>query len=333
MLTVLKPYPVPDYFSLHEALIWVAFGIYPVDQDIYGTRSLVASMFDNPRNEEPISPYYLEDAALNNRPEIREMVAQLPASLYEDSDYGLNSPLENEAMADAWLKKRQFDLGAYEAVVDSYYSTWQANLFLSLKTGKLKAYGRLKGVLFEGVTPNDWKVAQLWNETQLDDPSHEDLADIAIGNINPKLQLITKNFWAQEGIKWAENSAQSSLGWYDCIFIAANDLYSQYPPPESNTLEVETRGNAFVIDEDNLHKLSKLKNKNKGRPTSANWQHVYAEATLWISKNGFPENQKQLVQHIISIWEKNGVKLADSTVYTHLQPLFEKLNLTKKAKA
>lgn len=310
MSIILTPYWVAEECFLVEALMWAGFHRYPKSEII---PDQVDFRFDKDQLDD-YQPRIIDDhgyvdsdesvrVGLKPNPEWENLLADEDGDAYLYSDpvtiekmLTLNLPKEEKKKYEKALplaKKRKQEQDDWDAEYEEHIEIIEAKLFVALKEGTLKSFGR-------PVTLN--------KDDCHDYGEHEE---------------ISASFWRQDSIDWNQSASENKKGHFCHIYVETNKLFELFPAPipEKET-GVSLIAGQYLLDNDATPKAMKF--SKRGRP-SFDWDSFYLEITDRVKKDDLPDKQEALIAEM-QAWclEHWGRKVARSTLVQKVSPFHKK---------
>jgi hypothetical protein len=308
MRFVLSPYWIAKECFLKEALMWAGFYRYPKSEIIPDE---VDFRFHKDSQDE-YEPNIPDDwGYIESGEAIRVGLPTNPAweALFDNEEtYMLSDPETIETFLkmdidETEKKKLRKDLvrskkqAALQAEWDKGYAEYieliEAKLFIALKEGKLKAFGKR---IFEEDGFNNWK------------DEHEE--------IPPK-------FWRREAIDWTSSASKTDTGHYCHICVQTEQLFALFPEPEADKARaVSIIAGQYILDEDTAPK--NLKMGKRGRP-ALDWGSFYLELAERVKRGDLPAKQEAFVAEMQKWCLENwGQEPGRSTILQKISPFYKK---------
>lgn len=311
MKLILEPHWIAEECFLYEALLWVAFHRYPKSEMIYGEADY---RFHHDYQEEyeasiPNDPGCIQSdeavrVGLQPNPEWEYLSEPYDEETYYTQDLDLvnlmlemNIPNDEKAKYEAILpaaKERKKQQDEWDAAYDDFIQVIEAKLFIALKEGRLKAFGKPVTLDKDGF--------------QNGGGEHEEIP--------------TKH-WRQDDIKWTASASENKTGHYSHIYVETDQLFELFPPPDAeDTKHISVVAGQYVIDEENTEKI-KIPHK-KGRP-SYDWPSFYMELMDRHQAGNIPNKQEAFIAEMQQWCKDNwGKDVARSTLLEKISPFYNR---------
>lgn len=209
-------------------------------------------------------------------------------------------------------------------------SALKAKLFLALRDGRLKAYGKRMDAHRE--YSKDWQYEDAWVESLESDTNKESITlsqtkEVISGNTINNYSVIDQSFWSLEGIDWQSSQARSPQCWYKHIFVSFENLRNVFPPENQEPEPVEAFGKYYVSYSDSEKITSGYRRK---REPTYDWPSFQAEITRYIvlELGKFPK-QTALISYMEK-WCKNewGKIPSYGAIQAQLKPHYKDIKKT-----
>jgi hypothetical protein len=313
MPTFLQPVALPDRCFLQEVLLWVAFQRLPLaeythdGEDFRSSREIggyavdfVDSFFSHDETERaglPIDPRW---------PVHPSEGVTLPVARYDEllSKYDLDPDTRKRLEAERedareYQKESEAWLLHYERAIE--YPASQ--IFVALKSGRLKAMGRL-------LPDPDVKAA-----LSILEADGRDLFDIVPTNI-------PGGFWSLQGIDFNVSAARSAADHYCHISCLTEDVLSVFPGDREEVAGVERIGDTFVLSE--RPRVVQPKRSQRGRPPYP-WDAFHLEIAGLLRRGELPEKKEAAIEHFQGwFFREHGVKASRSVLGDKLKPYYDR---------
>lgn len=318
MLYVLDPIPVAKYFTLAEAVLWIAFKEYPVSRPAQKEPDLIDEMFINSRLQWPF--YEMEGLRhqIYSQYGFTEPV-EPEISPFNETDYVKLSEVEREE-----LGKQELD---YERQVsgqlDHCISEAKSQLFLKLSRGEVMAYG-WKNPKIKRESSGKWldrRHSGLSESYEIERLIEANMDRVVSGEIVDNFQIINKSFWNYEGVEWLVSMADSTFGQFQWIFLTAESVFEHFPPIQATTVDVEKRGGFLLLNSRN--ERSEISNVKKLGRREYDWPSFHAEVSRYLLENCEGRLPKlTALEHHMAGWCKENwnVNVSHGSLHKHLSP-------------
>lgn len=307
---ILKPFLLSEICFLREALLWVAFQRFPVSE-INPDR--VDMRFDSDIQED-YEPRIPDDGGwITTEESVRVGLPPNPEweHLFDDDHYSyMTVTLIEELLANPShhgydiqeLKKRLPIAKAREQAQEEWDKLYedhieivQARLFVALKSGQIKAFGR----------PYPEDDQQSWSVTEQE---HVE---------------IPSNFWRQSQIDWDKSACDSDNGHYFHIYVPVEELFTHFPPPEASVAQsVQVIADQYILNDEDAS--VSVPPSNRGRK-SFDWPSFHAEVATRAAAGKLPNKQDSFIAEMQQ-WcrEHWGREPARSTLLQQISPHYDR---------
>ena len=319
MKYVLKPSEFPEECYLNQALNWATFQIFPDINLEYETslEFLKEQEFDDFFDPDI---KYLADETFCKKFNLPENIfwkeypnSYLPKVCYEDlsqldrwcgdsATQRLKILNERDEALKYYSKEDLFDKAIKEK-----YELFQAEIFVHLKRGNLKA----RGIPLLDSPPKidedgECEISQNWYER----------------GYTP----ISQNLWSMDSIDWETNTLGDKNQLYGRILVSTEQLFHLYPSHSDGTVMTKKMGEVYILDTD-----EKLQISTRGRP-SFPWHEFTAELVHIMQEEGLPKLQKDIL-HRMEDWciEKWGKAPSETNLKDKIAPFYEGQKMVKKS--
>ena len=221
--------------------------------------------------------------------------------LQEENDACRKAALQkNLAKAKEQAEKQD----AWKNKYEEYIEVIQSKLFVALREGKLKAFG--KPFYEDGDGSRTW-----------DDLQHKE---------------IPSDFWRQSKIDWRHSASKNDKGHYHHIYVSTEQLFLIFPEPQpEEACDVHVIAGQYVVDDDSGKKI--IKPTRRGRP-SMHWDSFHLEMTTRVQNNNLPEKQESLIADMQKWCLQNwGQEPGRSTILQKISPYYQQFKRKKSEKA
>jgi len=289
MKNILVPHPVADECTLIEALYWVAFNIYPLSEqthdytDIRVEQEFVEEWVYEKLDE--LDAFFTsktcEKYGLPNSPVGGYIEENLYHPCSHIPSYGTNAG----EIIHKDLRKNQ---EVFTSALDDYLDIPKSNLFVQLKNGVVKSFGRAK-----------------LKNTDLDSYT--------------KLEDIDKSKWRQAKINWEKCTLETDTGSFVHILIHFASLVEAFPEPVGEAVQVSLYNGVLLTDESiATHPII----TKKGRP-AYNWKEFTTEVAIRFKNNELPKSQKVFIGEMEK-WclEKWSARPSETNLKEHISPFY-----------
>jgi len=304
MKQILVANKIPDKLILNEALFWVSFNTYFIsifnNYKIYSNKDFTYEEYSlECRQDDKINDQY-------------ELYSPIDFNSLFTKDFCLKHGFPTE-----WLEKESGDKEQknikkkdFQNALDDYLEIPKCRLFESLKSGKVKSYGRelIKEIGFE---TSGLYLEGVWNYWK-EKPKHIEIPkeDLKLNSINWKKSYITN-----------KNS------FYCHILVDTKSLFEVFPEPEASFLKVYSVNGTLLIDEN----IGEVANPSmRGRKAEFDWRDFTREMTFRIKNNSLPKKQESCI-YDMQIWciKKWGKSPSVTNLKEHIRPFYEGLKKTE----
>jgi hypothetical protein len=319
MVTILQPVDVSDRCFLYEALLWVGFNRFPL---LSYTENGVDFRFDNKKDDQtyegeipwenmyitteecasvglPPNPEY--EALINDeyQPSVETIEKILSYDIEESEKKKLRIQLEE-------AKIQEEKIAIWEEQFNAYTEVPISKIFLALREGRLKAFGRRLPHLSVEKSIKQLDKKSSWNWSDLE------------------YEEIPEKFWRIDQIHWSSSAAESEDKHYIHIYVHTEELFSIFPiPAAEQTKNVLLIQGQYVLSHD---APKTVLTKNRGRP-SWDWDSFYLEVSERIKNETYPEKLEAFVLEMqgwcLTQW---GFEPGRSTVLQKLSPFHKKFS-------
>ncbi len=307
MKLILTPYWIAESCFLKEALLWAGFYRYP-KSEILPDR--VDFRFDFDRQQE-YEPMIIDDYGyIESEEAVRVGLPPNPEweAIFDDHDmYMADADLLDRflKMDISEFEKEKFRQGHIKAVeqakaqaewdkkYEEYIEVVESKLFVALKDGTLKAWGKPAPIEDDVFTTGD---------------DHEE---------------IPASFWRLNDIDWPQSASKNEKGHYHHIFVNTNQLFSLFPSPQAEEVKtVSLVAGQYVLSEEQPRK--NLKNGKRGRP-AMDWDSFHVQVSARLIKDGLPEKQEAFISDMQKWCLQNwGFEPGRSTILQKISPYYKK---------
>ncbi len=315
-LTVLVPHAIAERCYLSEALLWVAVSRFPLG--FIAENGVDARV--EPAYIEGLDPYLPFDDPVNHgecksvglppNPEYEAHEAgewhQTPENIrtllqYNSVDESHRTELQRELQVSIAFERR---CAAWDAEFNSFADVHKIKLFLSLREGRLPAFGKMLprrsySASLNHLAATDWEG---WDK-------------VTWGPIPP-------DFWISDKIDWNTSRAEGrGLAWC-LILIETEVLMKCFPPPaaEQPGNVVKIANDLVLIGDDAVDPQSSAR---RGRP-AFDWDAFHLEITRRLHANGLPKKQEALVAEMQAwcgkAWRRD---VGRSTILQKVKPYYD----------
>ncbi len=353
MKLILLPFSVCDIFTLAEAVDWVAFKA-PAIID----RANIYDAFEHPRSVFPyeaypfplgesVSPGSLDNLSFPEYPDcpsprVLELCNDDPILKHEKEEFlaykqtCINTHNQYEREKRAWDDTRE------EAIEPA-----KAALFLAFKEGRLKAKGELSYVLKKGLDKDAWakEGEDQWDEFKppaiTEDANSSETSENhleafkklfsdypgehtkAEERYKSSIQDIEMRSWRMTGVDWENSHIKSPDGFYMCVSVSSESLFSLFPPPKPAPIQLNTSGGLVILDDGESSPNIITRKSKRGRPPSISWDSFHVEMAKRISNNSLPRKQESCIADIQQ-WclQQWGVTPERSTLLEKISPYY-----------
>ena len=320
MKLLLEPHWIAKECFLYEALLWGGFYRYPKSEIV---PDHIDIRFDRDAQED-FEPYLPNDYGyIESEEAIRVGLPPNPEyeAIFDEKIYMLSTPdtinkllkLTIEESEKEKLKKELVESEEqakikteWDKKYEAYIELVESKLFIALREGKIKAYGRKL-------------------------PHHD--FDTAIGILDGsekswtwfdmEHEEIPTTFWRISGIDWSQSSAQNGESHYFHIYVKTYEAMEVFPAPigeEAKTVSLVA--GQYILDEDEIKNI-KMPTK-RGRP-SLDWNSFYLELTDRIKSDDLPDKQESFIAEMQDWCIKNwGQQVGRSTLLQKISPFYKK---------
>lgn len=191
-----------------------------------------------------------------------------------------------------------------------------AKLFLKLRSGEIKAQGKL---LPAG--------AQIVDFVEQDNSyGRSDFDDLTDTSILPE-------FWTMAGIDWLANAVSARGQCYSDVSMPVAPLMSIFPGRRAPVGRAEFVGDYLLVtesdEEDAAHAPPK---RAPGRPPVFGWDAFHVEVADLIRSGRMPQKKEAAIQHMLSWFEstQEGKKPSRSAVSEKLTPYYRRFISEKR---
>lgn len=309
MKIILTANQIAEKCFLEEALLWAGFYRYPLfamnkeDEDIRfdpefqeNYEAYVPDWFgcipsdDAVRVGLPPNPQYdaiLLGEAYGYPDTIKEL-------LQMDIEESQKERLRKDLIE---AEKKMAEQTAWDSKYEEYIELSKTKIFVALREGRLKAYGR--PIPADG-TDDKWSY---WTDNK-----HEE---------------IPATFWRLESIKWEQSTSENEKGHYCHICIQTDQLFEFFPEPDAEgTKTVCLVAGQYVMDESQV--LPQLKIENRGRP-ALDWDAFHLVLTDRLMSNDLPEKQEAFIAEMQDWCFRNwNRKVARTTLLQKISPYYKR---------
>ncbi|MGQ0527580.1 MAG: hypothetical protein ACT4OY_06075 [Alphaproteobacteria bacterium] len=172
----------------------------------------------------------------------------------------------------------------------------ESKLFVALKDGTLKAFGRPVSVKRE-----DYDVWDMADE-------HEE---------------IPASFWRLNTIDWLQSASKNEKGHYCHIYVNTEQLFALFPPPmQEEAKAVSLIAGQYILGESQAPKS--LKMGQRGRP-ALDWDSFNLELTDRLMRGNMPKKQEAFINEMQNWCRENwGFEPGRSTILQKISPYYKK---------
>lgn len=293
---VFAPHQVADKCTLWEALHWVSFNIYPLFEysDNCDDAREDLERNDNLELERPpdFEAFFTKDICekyelpISTKAEYIDQFGDYPSFGYPQDVIdrfiatGNMSDDEIQTMLSDSQKQKEFDIKQklFDDSLDNFLEQYKATLFIALKNGNVRAYGRnlvKTAHILEIDIENEIDIDEIWGNASNDDTEFEE---------------ISKKDWYINSIEWEDSYFVNGNKSAFChILVDVESLFTAFPASEQQTKSVISVNGVFL--DSNQHINNKIKT---GRP-SYNWHSFHEEMAYRLLKGKLPKLQKTCV--------------------------------------
>ena len=178
-----------------------------------------------------------------------------------------------------------------------------SQVFIALKTGQLKATGRLLPVMDPDET------------YELLDREGKSWDDLLLSEIPPA-------FWSLSSIDFQSSTARNTSANYCHISCRTADVILLFPGNRNEVVGIEEVGDCFVLNKSN--RGASPRHKQRGRP-SYPWEHLHLEVTDLIKRGELPSKKEAAIQYFQTWFESHtGVRPSRAAIGEKLKPYYDK---------
>jgi len=321
---VLTPTRVVEKCLLEEALYWVGLNRYPTEFYGHDGDARFDSEFQSGDYHARMPHELCSSGVFTNEeckamglpphPEYQSLLGEEEYLVYFGHEYLEAISSRQDIPEDYKIKLkgeqlRAFELSEKQAEWDELYEEFieasEARLFLSLKEGKLKAYGRK----LPDISPDEL-VEQ--KDSSMDDWSWMDY----------QYEEIPSNFWRLSDISWSGSSSFSNGGHYIHIYVMTDNLLSLFPPIDKQiAFDVSIVGAQYVVYPSSEHQNTVV--GQRGRP-EFDWKSFHVEIARRVKEGELPEKQEACIADM-QVWcsQNWGKTPGRSTLLQKITPYYD----------
>lgn len=327
---VLVPHAIAEKCTLWEALHWVAFNIYPLQEytDNKCDRREDLEYIEDPyfRNPIEIESFFTKDICDKYqlpKSAVAEYIKEYGESPYfgDFSEEFISELLKDEKIDEKMSKdlffnaqmRKEFEKEEdtfTEAKLD-FLEIHKAELFAAIKKGLVKTYGRnlLKGV----------------DLSQYDFSDGVEIYDLWGSGVEQPLEEMSAQVWHANSLHWEECQLINGTKSVFChILVDVESLFLHFPEPSPQMKSIMSV-NGVLIDYEGDHGLGIIKANNTGRPPY-DWKSFQAEMASRLLKNTLPRLQKTCViemqEWCMSKWGKTP---SETNLKNNISPFYTAL--------
>lgn len=313
---ILEPRYVAEKCFLAEARNWIAFHRFPLAM---GGVEEVDYRFDPEMQEdyrgEFISKYDMEfdefeciRIGLPINPEYEALFTEeptMPLEYYESLIKSItDKPAQDKLIAEHKLAALYWEKqDAWDERINAIREVAEAKLFLALKEGRIKAFGRKLLAI-------DY------------DENNAILEEKKIGLCDLAHEEILADFWRAKNIDWNDSCAESETDRYIHIYVETSNLFAAFPPPpEAETKAVKVVAGNYVLDTE-YSGAGPLKGR-VGRPAHS-WDQFLLEVHKRFLDESVPEKQEAFIAQMQEWCKKHwGKEVGRSTILEKVKPYYD----------
>jgi len=292
---------LPDC-SLNEGLLWVWADRVPVS-NYERHKNAFATLSDwecEQLNIPPVPKGIQRAAHYLTEERLRFKFSQItPKDLPSHLEYHVTEGLQQAVAVREWLPQ-----------ITTEMEVPAAKLFLKLRTGEIKAGGKL---LPSGVQIIDF----IEQDNSYSRSDFDDLTDT----------VIPPDFWTMAGIDWIANAVSARGRCYCDVSMPVAPLMSLFPGTRTPVGRAEFVGAYLLVkqsdEEDAAHAPPK---RASGRPPVFGWDAFHVEVADLIRNGRLPHKKEAAIQHMLSWFETTeaGKKPSRSAVSEKLTPYYRR---------
>jgi len=322
-MIILEPQLIAEKCFLIEALLWAGVYRFPIaSEGPNGVDVRVEKEFQEdgdlsyPNADDIISDAECKRVDLPVNPEWNYLFIELKMGedyIAEPDFYEKMLTYDfPEAKKEDLRKKLEFSRKKYalqsewDKIYNDYIELKKAKIFVGLREGALKAYGR-------PIPEYDDEEGYL----------AVDYAHIPIPN----------DFWTKiDEINWDLCSCENANGHFEHILMDTSDLFNLFPIPEpDDSKSVQIIAGQFMVDSNDKITKTPKKIRNRGRKPY-DWDSFHLELTRRLQYAQLPSKQEACV-HSMREWcrENWGIDVGRSTVLQKVQPFYDEFIRQKKS--
>jgi len=342
MKQILVPEEIAEKITLYESLLWVGFSLYFTDdytingekirEDYSYQEDMVISCDDHHVDifftEKVCKKYglpksYLAEYVLQNN--------DYPTTSYFDwetiNKFEEERKLSKEDIEGLIKDRKESDIFeakqiTFDKALEDYLEIIKSKLFIELKQGNIKAYGReVLASLADKALEEDGEPVNIFSfKTEELYGQHSE---------EPKFEPIQKDEWTHKSIDWDLQTLRSDNKCYCHILIDTNDLFELFPEIESEDTKVYSINGTYVIDSNDDKKVG----MKKGRKPKYNWPEIHAEIIRRFSRGELSKYQNAFIIDMQE-WCKQqwNESPSDTNLKNYISPFYKVKKESEKSK-
>jgi hypothetical protein len=294
-----EPVSLLDECSLNEGLLWVWADRVPVS-NVYREKNAFETLSDwecERLNIPPVPEGVRRVAYYQTEERIRRAYSGMRPK--DALEYHVAEGLRQAAAIREWLPQ-----------ITAEIEVPAAKLFLKLRSGEIKAQGKL-------LPPG----AQIIDFVEQDHSyDRNDFGDLTDTDIPP-------DFWTMSGVDWIANAVSARRQCYCDVSMSVASLMSVFPGSHTPVGRAEFVGDCLLVKEsDEENATHPAPKRTPGRPPVFGWDAFHVEVADLVRAGRLPQKKEAAIQHMLSWFEstQGGKKPSRSAVSEKLTPYYRR---------